>query len=78
MLEDPKLMVLPLPGYQKFKSQPVEHNALAIYSLLRAKLLTKKIWIQDGVPTKVNLTIAHDVDDATFISIELHEILNEK
>ena len=78
MSEYPKLMVIPFPGYQKFKSRTVEHNALEIFSLLRVRLLINKIWIQNGVQTKVNLCIVQNVVDFTFISIKFCKILNEK
>ena len=78
MFEDTKLMVLTFPGdYQKFKAQPVEHNALAISSLLRAKFLTDNLWVQDGVPTNVKICIAPNVDNITFI-LKFCDILNEK
>ena len=71
-------MVLPFSGYQKYKSQVVKHNVLAISSMTRARLLTEKIWIQDWVPTKVNLYIAHNVVDVTLISIEFRDFLDKK
>ena len=51
---------------------------LEISSIMRVRLLINKIWIQDGVFTKVNLCIAHDVVDVTFISIEFRDILDAK
>lgn len=79
MTEDRLLLVLPFPGvFQKFRARAVQHNAAAISSYLRAKSLIKKLWIQDGVPITVELCIAYNVANVTFISIEFREILSEK
>ena len=71
-------MVLPFSGYQRYKSSMIKHNVLAFSSMVRVRFLNGKIWIQDGVPTKIDLRIAHDVVDITFISIEFSDIIDEK
>lgn len=51
---------------------------VVISSLPTTKALTDSLWIKDGIPTKINLCIAHNFVAVTFISIEFREVLEEK